>query len=173
MITFKKLLEESRNRSNILERFFYSNNEVVIDKSLKVYINGSHKLNLKTLGESHILTKEYIELLATESTNTDKQKLVSKLIEKFGLDKVSQSLVESYEKKLKSSDFSVDKIIIEMREMNSFGKYEYVLKDGSRISISEETQSTLNNILNDKYDIVEYMCASLGNFKEVLGEIRG
>lgn len=173
MITFKKLLEESRNRSNILERFFYSNNEVVIDKSLKVYINGNHKLNLKSLGESHTLTRKYVDLLIRESVRTDRQKLVDKLIGSFGLDKVSQSLVESYEKKIQSSDFSVDRILTEMREVNSFGKYEYTLKDGSRISISEETQSIFNNKLNDKYDIVEYMCASLGNFKEVLGEIRG
>jgi hypothetical protein len=73
---------------------------------------------------------------------------------------------------LSSKQFTVDPVVSELKNVDSFGKYEFMLNDGSRVSLSEETHSQLRHLLKDKYDIVEYMKESYDNFKEVVKAIR-
>ena len=80
-------------------------------------------------------------------------------------------MVESYIQKASSTDFNVDPIITEIKvgqakELRN--KLDYVLKDGTKIAISEENQILLNSLLKDKDEIVSHMSENKNNFIEVL-----
>lgn len=46
-----------------------------------------------------------------------------------------------------------------------------MLNDGNSVVINEETQNLLNALLEDKYQIVEYMRESKQNFMRIIKEV--
>jgi predicted GNAT superfamily acetyltransferase len=46
-----------------------------------------------------------------------------------------------------------------------------MLNDGNSVVINEETQNLLNTLLEDKYQIVEYMRESKQNFMRIIKEV--
>jgi|TARA_B100001094_G_C17924364_1_gene667528 ribosomal protein L17 len=96
---------------------------------------------------------------------------VAEYIAKHSDDIITDELVESYIQKASSTDFNVDPIITEIKvgqakELRN--KLDYVLKDGTKIAISEENQILLNSLLKDKDEIVSHMSENKNNFIEVL-----
>ncbi len=96
---------------------------------------------------------------------------VAEYIAKHSDDNITDELVESYIQKASSTDFNVDPIITEIKvgqakELRN--KLDYVLKDGTKIAISEENQILLNSLLKDKDEIVSHMSENKNNFIEVL-----
>ena len=96
---------------------------------------------------------------------------VAEYIAKHSDDTITDELVESYIRKASSTDFNVDPIITEIKvgqakELRN--KLDYVLKDGTKIAISEENQILLNSLLKDKDEIVSHMSENKNNFIEVL-----
>jgi len=64
----------------------------------------------------------------------------------------------------------------QIREMNSFdsiidGKIHYILNDESVVAISEDTIETLNNVLENKLDVVDFMKESSDNFLQIINVI--
>ena len=101
---------------------------------------------------------------------------IAKLIHEYHSIKVTDTLIESYLKLASSKTFSIDQVIHEIRKFNSIdslleNKIDYELEDGSIVVISEETQQNLTSILEDKYQLVEYMRESKDNFMHVLREL--
>ena len=84
---------------------------------------------------------------------------------------ITDKLVEEYINKASSTDFNIDPILTEIKSgsINELrNKLDYVLKDGTRIAISEENQIFLNSLLKGNDEIVSHMSENKQNFMEVL-----
>ena len=84
---------------------------------------------------------------------------------------ITDKLVEEYINKASETDFNIDPILtdIKLRSINEFrNKLDYVLKDGTKIAISEKNQILLNSLLKGKDEIVSHMSENKQNFMEVL-----
>lgn len=84
---------------------------------------------------------------------------------------ITDKLVEEYINKASTTDFNIDPILteIKLRSINELrNKLDYVLKDGTKIAISEENQILLNSLLKGKDEIVSHMSENKQNFMEVL-----
>ena len=84
---------------------------------------------------------------------------------------ITDKLIEEYINKASETDFNIDPILtdIKLRSINEFrNKLDYVLKDGTKIAISEKNQILLNSLLKDKDEIVSHMSENKQNFMEVL-----
>ena len=84
---------------------------------------------------------------------------------------ITDKLVEEYINKASETDFNIDPILtdIKLRSINEFrNKLDYVLKDGTKIAISEKNQILLNSLLKDKDEIVSHMSENKQIFMEVL-----
>ena len=64
-------------------------------------------------------------------------------------------------------------MLVEIKQKSSSvpGKIEHNLDDGSVVAIDEDTQTKLNTLLEDKYQIVEYMRESKENFMRIIKEV--
>ena len=84
---------------------------------------------------------------------------------------ITDKLIEEYINKASETDFNIDPILtdIKLRSTNEFrNKLDYVLKDGTKIAISEKNQILLNSLLKGKDEIVSHMSENKQNFMEVL-----
>ena len=84
---------------------------------------------------------------------------------------ITDKLVEEYINKASSTDFNIDPILTEIKSgsINELrNKLDSVLKDGTRIAISEENQILLNSLLKGNDEIVSHMSENKQNFMEVL-----
>ena len=84
---------------------------------------------------------------------------------------ITDKLVEEYINKASETDFNIDPILtdIKLRSINEFrNKLDYVLKDGTKIAISEKNQILLNSLLKGKDEIVSHKSENKQNFMEVL-----
>ena len=84
---------------------------------------------------------------------------------------ITDKLIEEYINKASTTDFNIDPILteIKLRSINELrNKLDYVLKDGTKIAISEENQILLNSLLKGKDEIVSHMSENKQNFMEVL-----
>lgn len=90
--------------------------------------------------------------------------------------KVTNNLIETYLSVASSKTFSIDPAVRDIRSLNALSsiienKIDYILEDDSKIAISIETLEKLSSILEDKYQLVEYMRISTENFMHILREI--
>ena len=84
---------------------------------------------------------------------------------------ITDKLIEEYINKASETDFNIDPILtdIKLRSINEFrNKLDYVLKDGTKIAISEKNQILLNSLLKGNDEIVSHMSKNKQNFMEVL-----
>ena len=84
---------------------------------------------------------------------------------------ITDKLIEEYINKASETDFNIDPILtdIKLRSINEFrNKLDYVLKDGTKIAISEKNQILLNSLLKGKDEIVSHMSENKQNFMVVL-----
>ena len=82
----------------------------------------------------------------------------------------SIELVEQYQNLIESKRFSIDPVVIELREQDCklYNKINYTLEDGSLVSIDESTRDKLRNLFFNKYNEVSYMNESKENFFKII-----
>lgn len=102
---------------------------------------------------------------------------VANIIKEYHDIKVTDTLIESYVELASSKIFTLDPVAQDIRKLNRLdklveNKIDYKLNDGSIVAISESTQELLNNLLENKNDIVEYMRESSENFVSVIKQIK-
>ena len=90
--------------------------------------------------------------------------------------KITNKIVEQYIKIASDKAFSIDPVILKIREMNDFDKIidtkiHYILEDNSIIAIDIDTQYVINNLLENKLNVVEFMSKSSDNFLKILDVI--
>lgn len=174
MKSFQSLVEKIKESSGILESLKYRGESVTITRNLEILVNEDYIGNAKTLSEAKQYVYKYIDLSSqAEVENYIPEHIIVNTISKHhNVTKVTDTLIESYNQLISSSEYTIDPVVNELKKQNSLGKYEFCLKDGNKVSISEETQRKLTSLLKDKYDIVEYMKESVDNFKRIVREIR-
>jgi predicted double-glycine peptidase len=133
--------------------------------------------NFESLEEAKTYARRYVEnhkLLEDINTTVPEEKVANYIRQFHNVDKITDTLIESYIELASSNLFSVDPVVVAIKERSAVefsGKLEYQLADGNIVAINENTQETLNNLLQDKPEIVDYMRESKNNFMRILREI--
>lgn len=166
---------------NMQETFSYGANKsnVKITKDLDVYID-DRKLDIEfsSLEEAVLYTKQHIssqEILQSNDITIPENRVASYIKKHYNIEKITDTLIESYMELASSNMFTVDPVIVEMKTGSSLitGKLDYTLEDGTVVAISESTQLQLNMLLKNRSEIVEYMRESKDNFMRIVREIKG
>lgn len=92
------------------------------------------------------------------------------IMEHYQLDSVPSILVEEYSALIESDRFSIDPVVIELRtnQCSLHNKINYMLEDESIVSINTYTRNKLQDLLFNKYNVVEYMNESKDNFFKII-----
>jgi hypothetical protein len=162
----------------VLDAYTCYDKKVRIGKDLSVVVDG-HKVNceVESLEEARLYAKRYIEtqkLLEDIDTTVPEEKVAYYIRKHHNVDKITDTLVESYIELASSNLFSVDPVVAEIKERSAVtfsGKLEYKLNDGSMVAINEDTQQTLNKLLQNHNEVVDYMRESKENFMHILREL--
>lgn len=180
MLSFSSLKQKVLDVANINDSFLYGKDRssVKITKDLDVYIN-DEKLDLQfsSLEEAKKYTKDHIsaqEIIESIDITIPENKVASYIKKHYNIEKITDTLIESYIELASSNIFTIDPVILEMKTESALiaGKLDYSLEDGSVVAISESTQSKLNSLLKDYPEVVQYMRESKDNFMRVVKEIR-
>lgn len=172
---FNQFRKNLREGAGLLDSFIYRGSYVRVFDTLEVTINNELIGTYADLNEARSQAKMSIssnQLLEDHYTVSD-EKLISIISSTHDI-KITETVLESYKHQLNSREFSIDPVITEVRRRmssNFADKTEYALNDGSVVAISEETQSMLMSLLEDKYSIVKYMRVSKDNFMHVVRKL--
>lgn len=100
-----------------------------------------------------------------------KKNIVNSIKEHYDINP-SVALVKAYSTLIESNRFTIDPVILALRENQSSlnCRYEYTLDDGSVVSITEETQNLLNQILINNTKAISFMNESKDNFFSIIQE---
>jgi hypothetical protein len=178
MLTLQKFKHNLFENCGLLDRYVYREDLVTIDKNHEIYINYEPlNVEVKNLEEARSYANTVIDtriILQNSNTLIPEEKIANIVRKYHNIDRITDTLIESYLELASSNIFSVDPVISEMKQNSSHfvGKLEYKLNDGSIIAINEDTQYFLNHLLKDKYEIIEYMRESKDNFMYALKELR-
>lgn len=177
MIPFSKLKAKLYQEQNIIDRFVLGENHVFITKDLQIIVNEEYIGDAKSLEEARVYVNKYIanKKIVEDSHSLIPEERVVEFIKKHhNIDKITSNLIESYIELASSSIFSIDPVVTEIKQntLELSGKLQYTLEDGSVVAIGENTQKRLSNLLEDKYQIVEYMRKSKDNFMHVVKELK-
>jgi len=178
MITYSKLKLNVLAENNLLDSFVYQGDRIAITNDLAVYVNNKKTdLVIESLEEAREDIVSYIKnnKLVNDIDNIIPEEKIATLIRKYHkVNKITDTLVESYIELASSNMFSIDPVITEIKRQtvgNFNNKLEYTLNDGSVVAIDEETQSNLSTLLKNKYEIIDYMRESKNNFMYVIKQI--
>ena len=176
MITLAQLKTKLSEKSGIIDSFIYQGARVTVNEDLQISIDGELiDGEVKDLEEARGHAKRYISASTIlEDINTIPEEKIANLINKYHTTvKVTDTIIESYLELASSNLFTIDPVLIEIKQKNSsfVGKIEHMLNDGNSVVINEETQNLLNTLLEDKYQIVEYMRESKQNFMRIIKEV--
>jgi len=178
MITYNKFKSNVLAENNFLDSFVYQGDRVAVHNDLTVYVNDKKtNLVLKSLEEAREDIVSYIKnsKLIDDIDNIIPEEKIATLIRKYHeINKITDTLVESYIELASSNIFSIDPVITEIKRQSasSFNnKLEYTLDDGNVVAIDENTQSHLNILLKNKYEIIDYMRECKYNFMHVIKQL--
>ena len=175
---FSELRTNLLERLGVLEKYTCYSSDVIINKDYSLTVDGIKLEEIfETAEEAKTYAKRYVEnqkLLEDIITIVPEEKVAHYIREYHNIDKITDTLIESYIELASSNLFSVDPVVIAIKERSAVefsGKLEYQLADGNIVAINEDTQDVLNKLLQDKPEIVNYMRESKNNFMRILREI--
>lgn len=175
MTTYKSFRSSSLDKLGFLDKFVCQENLISITEDLNTYVNDEFIGSFQNLEEARAYARNYIsskKILETVDSYIPEEKIVALIKKYHNVDKITSNLVESYKNLASSNLFTLDPVINEMKQVQISGKRVYDLEDGSTIAISEDTFYFLSDVLDDKYQIVEYMRKSKDNFMHVIKKLR-
>ena len=177
MITYSKFRQALNEQQSLLEAFVVDECHVYITKDMKIIVDDEYVGDANSLDEARSYARKLIEyksIVDNIDTTIPEEKVVNLIKKYHSIDKITHSLVESYIDLASSNIFSIDPVIVELNKNSSSlaGKFEFKLEDGSEVAINESTHTRLSELLEDKYQIVEYMRKSKANFMHVVKELR-
>lgn len=137
----------------------------------------------KSLDEArkYIKGKNFSEKLEVQISNEIYEEIsenqIAKIIKEHHDVKVTDTLIESYIALASSKIFTTDPVVFEVRRLNKLdvvveNKIHYELNDSSVVAIDIATQETLNNLLHNQTEVVDYMRESKENFMRVIEQIK-
>lgn len=175
MISYTKFRSSMLNEQNLSDSFVYQEDNVRITKDLEVYVNEEFIGEFTVLEEARKYARSYInniKLVEDIDSNIPEEKIVTLIKKYHNIDKITSTIVESYKDLASSNLFTLDPVIAELNQTNIAGKYTYTLEDDSVVAISEETYKMLSNLLEDKYQIIDFMRQNKENFMHVVRTLK-
>jgi hypothetical protein len=178
-ISFSKLKNKLLDANNFAETFVFGRdrNVVKITKDLSLYVD-EQKIDVEfsSLEEAVKYSKDHIktqELIKSIDITIPEEKVASYIKKHYNIEKITDTLVESYIELASSNIFTIDPVIQEMKTGSAIisGKFDYKLNDNSIVAINETTQCKLNILLKDRPEIIEYMRDSKENFIRIVKEL--
>jgi hypothetical protein len=176
MITLTQLKNKLAESCGNLDSFIYQGKRVVIDKNLSISVNEELiNVDVKNLEEAREYAKTHIDtsLIIEDIDAVIPEEKIVNLINKHHSVKITDTIIESYLELASSNLFTIDPVLVEIKQRSTSipGKIEHRLNDGNIVAVSEETQNLLNTLLEDKYQVVEYMRESKQNFMRIIKEV--
>ena len=177
MLTLTKLKQKLSENSGNLDSFIYQGKRVVISKDLSISVNEEAlNVDVKNLEEAREYAKTHIDtsiIIEDIGATIPEEKIVNLVSKYHSTVKITDTIVESYLELASSNLFTIDPVLVEIKQRTTSipGKIEHKLNDGNVVAIGEETQNLLNTLLEDKYQIVEYMRESKENFMRIIKEV--
>lgn len=166
-----EIVESLRSYGNVIQRT--ADNTILVNNEVS---------DFKTLEEarSYIKNKNYSEHLEEQISKEIYEDIsetrIANIIREHHNIKVTDTLIETYIDLASSKIFTIDPVVHDIRKLNKVdtiveGKLHYELSDGSLVAINESTQESLNTLLHDQHDIIEYMRESKDNFFNILEQL--
>lgn len=173
---FKNSVEES---IGLVDTFFCCGKKVSIKEDFKVAVeNEELDFEFSSLSEAKEFIKDYIKnttyVDSIEDALIPEEKVASFITKHHNVSRVTNSLIESYVELAASNQFSVDPVILEMKQTEVTvlpNKIEWKLNDGSNMAVNLATQNKLNKILENKKEVVDFMRESKDNFLSIVREV--
>lgn len=90
--------------------------------------------------------------------------------------RVTDTLIESYIELASSKIFTLDPVVKDIKTFNKLdtvleNHLDFILEDGSKIIVSNDTLQHINNTFGEHADVIEYMRESKENFLSVLSQM--
>jgi len=178
---FYSEFSKSLKKPNVVESIRSFRQLIERTEDGKILINGL-ETELTSIEEARqYIKQDYIshkleEQISKQTYEELSEHTVANIIKEYHDIKVTDTLIENYIQLASSNMFSVDPVVQDIRALNKLdklveGKLHYVLNDNTIVAISENTQSRLNNLLQNQTEIIEYMRESKENFFHVLEQI--
>jgi len=155
-------------------RLTYKGHDIVISES-NVYVDSELILeDCISEGAGKLYAKNYIDSLVIieDISVVSKESIINSIIRHHNI-KVTNTLVEAYEEIIESGQFTLDPVVLELKEGKSsfVNKVEFKLNDGTVVAIDESTRDKLMSLNVDKYKLVDFMNKSKENFVAVIQEL--
>lgn len=158
----------------------YYDKQIICNEDKQYFVDGvllEQQFNDLEEVKQYIDIQDDASLVRTQIYENVSDTQVATIIKRHHSDiRVTNQLVETYIQVASSKTFTLDPVILEMREANKLdslieGKMVFKLNDDTQIALSENTVSKIAKLLNntsDKNEIVEHMRQSRDNFLSVL-----
>ena len=175
--TFSKLRQKCLTDLGFVSQFQLYENIVKVTDSNEIYINDEKIGSVNTLEEVREYVKKYIEnnkLLEDINTSIPEEKLAHYIKQYHNVDKITDTLIESYNELISSNAFTIDPVVTAVKQSRSSefnNKLIYELDDKSVVAIEEQTQNNLNSLLRDRPEIVNYMKENKYNFIRIVKDL--
>lgn len=179
----KQLYSRKGDYGNVVAITTHYSHQIIENDKGQYFIDGVLvESSLNSLEE----VKRYIDL--EQSVSETKYKIyedisdskLAKIIKKYNENtKVTTQLIESYMSLASSKVFTIDPVLLEMRNVYKAGnaidgKLDFQLNDGKTVAVTEDTIKKIGNILNnsdDKEEILNYMRENVSNFMHVVRQV--
>jgi hypothetical protein len=174
-----KIYTDKGNYGNVVSVASYYDKEIIVNEEQEYFVDG---IKLEQKFENLEEVKAYIDIqeeafkTKVELYENISDTKVASIIRKYTDTKITNQLVEHYIQTASSKCFTIDPIILEMRQSNKLdseidGKIVFRLNDGKQIALSEQTLEKIANLLNNlelKDQTIGYMRESRDNFLSVM-----
>jgi predicted house-cleaning noncanonical NTP pyrophosphatase (MazG superfamily) len=176
--SYSSLRKQVLSDTGLAASFTVYNYHVEISEDLDIFVNNDRvEYEAKTLEEANKYARSYVEnikLLENIDTTIPEEKVAQYIRQYHDIDKITDTLIESYIELASSNVFTVDPVVTAIKESKSSefaGKLQFKLDDGSVVAIDESTQESLNILLENHNDVVEFMRQSKNNFMRIIKEL--
>lgn len=176
-IQFTRKLKETICESKILDESTFMGHSILLsEEGIFIDFNRTQLSSIEEAKEFIAKAKFEEEVVQDLYEDISDVKIASLIKEHHNISKVTNTIIESYINLASSKVFAADPVVTDLRKNISVdrlieSKIDYILNDGSIVAISEETQDILNQLLDDKYQLVEYMRENKENFMNILREL--
>jgi len=179
MTTFSQLRKQINEAIGITDTFICYGKKVSITEKNEVSIDGEELgITFDSLDEAREYAKDYIkntlEVDKIEETLIPEQYIASLISKHHNINRITDTLIDTYKELASSNSFSADPVIFEMKLSNvsvSHNKIEWKLDDGAVVAINASTQEHLNTLLKNKPEVVSHMRESKDNFINIVREV--
>jgi hypothetical protein len=175
---FQHNITSSRNGYNVKGQIHFG--DVLVSETVEgIILIDNQKTDFNSLVEAmdslkaHKLQRDIEDSIQSELYEDLTQGEVAQLIREHHDVRVTEAVIEDYILKASTKHFSIDPVLVELRDYNIFSKevnpkIDFILIDGSKVAIEEETYAKVQSVLSGKPEAVAFMRESLDNFLDVI-----